>query len=461
MAKQILVVDDEVGMLEVCADTLRRHPDAKVATESDARRALERLDKDRFDLLIVDNRMPEITGIELLRHARESQPHLSAIMITAFPCVETAVAAMKLGAADYLVKPFLPEDLLAVVTKLLETQRLREENQLLQRRIAREGRFGDLIGSSPPMLKVFEAIDSISGMDVDVLITGETGTGKDLVARSIHARSKRSKRRFVPVDCGALPEDLLESELFGHERGAFTGAHARSLGLLEYADQGTFFFDEIGELPIHLQAKLLRALQERRVRRVGGTEEISVDIRVISATARDLDAEVREGRFRSDLFYRINVARVELPPLRARAGDLPLLVDHFIGAFAEQTGRSIEEVDEDVLEVLAQYSWPGNVRELQNVIKRAMIRCSGRVLTIEDIPDEVVMGPNASAHAPAAGFFDLRKRELDRFERDFLVTLLQRNQGDVSRAARDASLPRGTLYRFLKNHDLDPNMYRM
>jgi DNA-binding NtrC family response regulator len=381
-------------------------------------------------------------------------------MITAFPSVETAVESMKLGAADYITKPFLPEELLANARRLLETKQLREENRLLERQVDRTYSFGEIVGRSPAMQEVFNTIQRIAETDVDVLILGETGTGKELVARSVHQGSRRRSHRFVPVDCGAIPEDLLESELFGHERGAFTGAHTRSLGLMEFADKGTFFLDEIAELPVRLQAKLLRTLQERRLRRVGGTEEIEADVRVISATSQDLDEAVRQGRFRSDLFYRINVARVVLPPLRDRPEDIPLLAEQFIGRFAREMGRDATTADGEVLEVLLGYPWPGNVRELQNVIKRALTMAAGPVIAVGDLPDQVVTTAGGRRGGPCSGFFDLREQHTARFERDYLMSLLEACKGDVSKAAREARVPRGTFYRFLNKHELVPEHYR-
>ena len=458
--KRILIVDDETGMLEVCAAILKKLPDAEVCTEQDSQKAAERFKQESFDLLIVDNRMPGLSGIDLLRLAREQDPNLAMLMMTAFPSVETAVQSMKLGAADYITKPFLPEDLLATARRLLETSQLREENRLLQRQVTRVSRFGEIIGQSSVMHALFDTIRRIAESDVDALIIGETGTGKELVARSIHEQSSRRKHRFVPVDCGAIPEDLLESELFGHERGAFTGAHARSLGLLEFANKGTFFLDEIGELPIRLQAKLLRALQERRIRRVGGKEEIDLDVRIVSATARNLDEEVEMNRFRSDLYYRINVARIEVPPLRERIEDLPLLIEHFIDQYATQAGKADVRMEADVLEVLSSYAWPGNIRELQNVIRRTLVMAKDRILKIDDLPGELVDRAGTTGLGTDRGFFYLRDQHAANFEREYLANLLERCQGDVSRAARESKLPRGTFYRILKKYQIEPEQFR-
>ena len=405
---RVLVVDDEPGMLEVCRDTLGELPSVDVEIEQQSARAAQRLATESWDLLISDVRMPGIGGIELLGIARRHDPDLPVLMLTAYPAVETAVESMKLGAADYITKPFLPDDLLAKVRRILEHKSLREENQLLRRHIERRYAFGDMIGRSPGMLKIFDDIKQVAASDVDVLIFGETGTGKELVARCVHDRSRRSGSRFVPVDCGAIPEDLLESEFFGHERGAFTGANSRSLGLLEFAAHGTLFLDEIGHLPLKLQAKLLRAIQERRIRRVGGTGEFDVDVRVVAATSLDLDEAVRQQRFRADLFYRINVARIKLPALRDRQEDIPLLASHFTARYAHDMGRSGVELDAEAVEVLCHYPWPGNVPELQNVVKRVLAMNRTELIRVEDLPDEIVAGAGVLSDRDQQGFFELR-----------------------------------------------------
>ncbi|MBI4516499.1 MAG: sigma-54-dependent Fis family transcriptional regulator [Deltaproteobacteria bacterium] len=458
--ERVLIVDDEEGMLEVCADILGKLPETTITLERSSRQAAELLAKNSFDLLITDIRMPEITGVELLRIARERDPDIPVLMLTAFPAVETAVESMKLGAADYITKPFLPDDLLVTARRLLDERRLRQENTLLGRQVERPYCFDEIIGTSPAMQVVFQKIQRVSATDADVLILGETGAGKELVARSIHRHSLRSNARFVPVDCGAIPENLLESELFGHERGAFTGAHMRSLGLLELADGGTFFLDEIGELPLSLQAKLLRTLQERKFRRVGGKEEIAVNVRVIAATNRDLAVEMRERRFRDDLYYRINVARIEIPPLRERPDDIALLINHFVERYAGEMGKSHATVDPAVSEVLSRYRWPGNVRELQNVVKRTLTMSHRAVISLDDLPDEIVIQAHELAEENHGGFFQLRAQRVMAFEKEYLAELLERWQGDVSRAAREARLPRGTLYRLLKKHDLNADDFR-
>lgn len=458
--RRVLVVDDEPGMLEVCGDTLRRLPDLEIVLEGSASRAAERLRDEHFDLVVADVRMPEMSGIDLLRVARERQPDVAALVITAYPTVEGAVESMKLGAADYMMKPIRPDELRAAAGRLLECQGLRRENELLTRRFDRGRAFDDIIGDSPAMRAVYDTIERVAGTDVDVLIQGETGSGKELVARSIHRRSRRASGKFVPVDCSAIPEDLLESEFFGHERGAFTGAHAQALGLLEFAHRGTFFLDEIGELPLPLQAKLLRALQERSIRRVGGKEEVPVDVRVLAATARDLGQEVRERRFRPDLYYRVNVVGIQVPPLRERIEDIPLLADHFVARYAREMDRGELRVDPDAMEVLKRYGWPGNVRELQNVVKRSIAMTRAKVVTPSDLPDELVLQAGTTTPTPERGFFAERGRTVARFEREYLGRLMEEHGGDAVAAAEAGGLPLGTLYRLLKKNGLRAEDFR-
>jgi DNA-binding NtrC family response regulator len=457
--QRILVVDDEPGMLEVCRDVLTEIPRVRVVTEGESARAAALLAGEQWDLLITDLCMPDVDGLQLLRLARERDGELPVLVLTAFPSVDTAVESMKHGAADYLTKPFHPDDLLLTVRRLLEARQMRAENRLLQRQVERGYVFGEMIGGRA-MRAVFDVIEQVAGTDVDVLITGETGTGKELVARSIHQRSRRAQGRFVPVDCGAIPDDLLESELFGHERGAFTGAHARSLGLLEFAHHGTFFMDEVGQLSLRLQAKLLRALQERRVRRVGATSEIEVDVRVLAATALDLQAEVNAQRFRMDLFYRINVAHIHLPPLRERVDDIAMLANHFVARYAREMGRDGITLDGGATEVLCGYRWPGNVRELQNVIKRTIALARRDSIMADDLPEHVIGAAATPGTGSAPGFFELRDLHVASFERDFLQRLLQACGGNISQAATEARLPRGTFYRLLSRHGLDPAAFR-
>ncbi len=450
---RVLVVDDEFGMLEVCRDTLATVAGVEIDMESSSERAAVKLRERSWDLLIADIRMPGVSGLELLEIGRRQDPELPVLMMTAFPTVDTAVEAMKCGAADYIVKPFLPDDLRATARRLLNERRLRDENALLSQSLERRYAFGDIVGGSMAMRAVFDAIERVAATDVDVLVTGETGTGKELVARSVHQRSRRQQGHFVPVDCGAIPGDLLESEFFGHERGAFTGANARRLGLVEFAARGTLFLDEIDHLPLNLQSKLLRALQERRIRRVGGSEELDVDVRVVAATSANLEEEIRKQTFRPDLYYRINVVRIELPALRQRPDDIPVLVAHFIERYTREIGHEMVEIDREALEVLTTYAWPGNVRELQNVIKRVLVFSRRPEIRVEDLPDEIVAGAGISS-GDMHGYFALREQHSNAFERSYLEQLLHVHGGDVAGAAAEARLPRGTLYRLLKKHGI-------
>lgn len=456
---RILVVDDERGMLEVCADTLQRLPDTEIETETRSWRAAERLAAESFDLLVVDRCMPDMDGIELLRHARRHDPNLSVLMLTAFPTVESAIESMKLGAADYITKPFLPEDLLANVQALLESRHLKEENQLLRRQTERTYAFGEIVGTSPAMRAVFETIGRVAETDFDVLIIGETGTGKELAARAIHQHSRRKTGPFVPIDCGAIPDQLMESEFFGHERGAFTGAHSRNLGLLEFASGGTFFLDELSQLPLRLQSKLLRVLQERKIRRVGGTREIDLDVRIVAASSAAMEDEVKRARFRPDLYHRINVVRVELPPLRERIEDIPLLINFFLGRYGKEVGREHAHVSPDAMEILTSYSWPGNVRELQNTLKRALALIRQDEISPDQLPDQIVAAAGCTARR-TGGFFQMRERRLAAFEREYFRNLLRSCHGDASAAAKEAQLPRGTLYRLLKKAELNSADFR-
>ncbi len=458
---RILVVDDEPQMLEVCFDTLCKLPDTDVVVEKHSTRAVDMVTEEPWDLLIADIRMPKVNGVELVRIAKEQDPGLVVLMLTAFPTVDTAVECMKLGATDYLIKPIKPDELRSNVRRLLEEKRLREENRLLRRQVERDYRMGEMIGKSRSAQAVFETIERIAPADIDVLILGETGTGKELVARNIHHYSKRKDQRFVPVDCGAIPEDLLESELFGHERGAFTGANEKSMGLLEFANKGTFFLDEVGHLPQKLQAKLLRVLQERKIRRVGGTQEMDIDVRLIAATSLDLDEEIKHNRFRQDLYYRINVGRVDVPPLRDRSEDIVLIASHYLTQYAMQMDKEDVDVDPELFEVLKYYHWPGNVRELQNIVKRTLAMARSNRVTVDDLPDEIVVAAACCPSGHETGFFKLREQHVVSFERQYLSELLKTTRGDVTQAAEQAQIPRGTFYRLMKKNNLDPEFFRV
>ncbi|MBI4564566.1 MAG: sigma-54-dependent Fis family transcriptional regulator, partial [Planctomycetes bacterium] len=364
---RVLVVDDEKEMLDVCRDILRSM-NVDVVTESNPLHAIARLESERFDLAIVDIRMPEADGLEVLRQGRSANPDMAVLLMTAFPTDATIERSVMLGATGYVTKPFSPEQLRAAVARARLDRRLRFTSQIPENTRCYEGMFG----SCEEMRKVYSLIEQVASADVDVLVTGESGVGKELVARALHNRGARARGRFFPVDCGASPENLLESELFGHEKGAYTGAVASSRGLVEFAHKGTLFLDEVAELSLALQVKLLRMLQERCVKRIGGTDFVEVDIRVVAATHRHIDREVAEGRFREDLYYRLNVVRIEVPPLRERGKDVFGLFEHFLAREAPRFGRTIREIEPAVREALEKYPWPGNVREMLNVVRRIL-----------------------------------------------------------------------------------------
>jgi DNA-binding NtrC family response regulator len=451
---RILIVDADAAAVDRYRAALGGAVSADYSQASSVESAAERLRAEAFDLMIADlgDRTADASG--LLEAIRQLDPQLSVILVASDSPQSLADGQVA------MTRPFDPAVLAQTAERLLSRRRMGAENELLRRQVERPYGFDDMIGGCAAMQKVFDTIEQVANSDVDVLVVGETGTGKELVARSIHRRSRRAAGPFVPVDCGAIPESLLESEFFGHERGAFTGADSRRIGLVEFADRGTFFLDELGELPSVLQAKLLRMLQERKVRRVGGREEIDVDVRIVAATARNLDEMIRQNRFRQDLYYRINVVRIDLPPLAERGDDIGLLAEHMARRYARDMGRSIKGITPEAYQVLAQYRWPGNVRELQNVIRRGLALAKESMIGLDDLPDELVAAAGEGRASGDVGYFTQRDAHLARFEQQYLSDLLARHHGDVRTAALEAKLPRGTLYRLMKKHELDGGTFR-
>jgi len=382
---RVLVVDDEPAQRELVGGFLRKQG-FDVAEAPDGRTALERFRKEPFDLLLTDQKMPGLSGLELLEAARAVTPAVAVIIMTAYGTIETAVAAIKGGAADYLTKPLNLDELLHRIAQVRERQRLIMENRELREALQERHRVEGIIGESGRMQEVLSLVRRVAGSDATILIQGESGTGKELIARAIHYASPRAGAPLVSVNCAALPETLLESELFGHEKGAFTGAVAARKGRFELADGGSLFLDEIGDLPLHLQVKLLRVLQEREFERVGSSRPVAVNVRLLAATHRDLEALVRAGRFRDDLYYRINVVSISLPPLRERREDIPLLLDHFVEKFSRRNGKRIGGLTREAREALLRYDYPGNVRELENLVERAVILTRDEVIGLEDLP---------------------------------------------------------------------------
>jgi DNA-binding NtrC family response regulator len=459
---RVLVVDDEPDMVENCARILKR-AGYQCLTATDSQRGLALVEAERPDLVLTDLKMPGMDGIELLRRAHEIDSALPVILITAFASIESAVAAIKDGAFDYLPKNFSVDQLRVAVERGLRQRDLQVENRNLRDQLQGALGFENLIGRSPAMMKVFELVRKAARSDANILVLGESGTGKELIARAIHANSPRATQAFVPVDCASLPEQLLESELFGHEKGAFTGAVKSKRGLMEVADRGTLFLDEIGELPLPLQAKLLRVLQERQLRHVGGTAQIDVDVRVVSATNRDLREAAAKGQFREELYYRVNVIAIALPPLRERAGDLKLLAHAFLKRYG---GERVTGFDDAALQALEAYGWPGNVRELQNVIERACALADGNRITRVDLPDYLLHG--AGMRAPTAGasggpslpdsgnmpLKDAKEKWMQVLEASYLRGLLERHAGNVSAAAKMAGIDRKTFHRLINKYQI-------
>jgi two-component system, NtrC family, response regulator AtoC len=442
-APVLLVVDDDQVARELLAETLGREG-YRVRVAGGGEEAVRLAGAEPFDMALVDLRMPDLDGLAVLKQLAMIQPELPVVILTAFATIETAIEAVNTGAFDYLSKPFRMEEIKIVVRRTLDARRLARENlQFRQELRARYG-FEGLVGQSHQMVEIYKLIARMAALDTTVLIDGETGTGKELVARAIHGASARAARPFVVVDCAALPEALFESELFGHERGAFTGAFAARRGLLETSVGGTCFLDEIGELPAPLQAKLLRTLQEHSIRRVGGNDAIPVDVRIVVATNRDLRRLVADGGFRDDLYYRLNVVTITVPPLRERASDIPLLAQHFLEMFARRTGRAIKRLAPESVTLLSGYRWPGNVRELEHVIERAMALSSSETLLPDDFPPHLREERDRAPRLPADGM------TLEDVKRWYVNKVLEESGGNKLRAAELLGIDRRTLYRILE-----------
>jgi DNA-binding NtrC family response regulator len=442
---RILVVDDEEIVRESLSGWLLEDG-YTVLTAPDGPAAVERLGAEPWSALLVDLKMPGMDGLQVLEEARKRQPDAAVVIMTAYATVDTAVSAMKLGAYDYLVKPFDPEELSLMMQKIVAQQALLRENAVLRKALKREYRFRDLVSKSSAMQAVFELARVAARANSTILVLGESGTGKEVMARAIHAESPRAEGPFVAVSCAALTESLLESELFGHEKGAFTGAVARRKGNFEAAGGGTLFLDEVGDITPKLQLELLRVLEERKFQRVGGTEPIEVDVRIIAATNRDLKKAVSEGKFREDLFYRLNVIPVTLPPLRARREDLPLLVESLLEQLAIELKRPIDGISNEAMAAVMAHNWPGNVRELRNVLERGAVVCSGSRLQLADLG----MGAEAAQPAISAAV----PASLEEVERRHIAAVLEHTGGNVSQAARILGIDRVTLYSKMKKYEL-------
>jgi two-component system response regulator PilR (NtrC family) len=457
---RVLVVDDERSMRELLAIVLKREGYDVVLAEN-GRSAVSALEAGPFDLLISDIKMPDMTGVEVLRAAKQLDPDILGIMITAFASTETAIEAMRLGACDYLSKPFDIDLLKMKVREKVENRHLKQENVLLKRTLGLSHQFANIIGRSETMLDVFKMIETVAKTNSTILLTGESGTGKGLVAQAVHYHSLRREKPMVSLNCGAMPETLLESEMFGHMRGSFTGADANKKGLLEVAEKGTIFLDEIGEMSPVMQVKLLRVLQERRFRRVGGLDELQADIRVIAATNQDLTRAVAEGRFREDLFYRINVIPIALPPLRDRREDIPLLAEHFLAKYSALMEKPITAISRPAIDLLVKHEWPGNIRELENVIERAVALEGTPCVQPESLPPAVRGGvPRAAAASTASDVEVLPAEGLDlearvqEIERRYIAQALERANGVQVKAAELLGMSFRSFRYYVKKYNL-------
>jgi len=443
---KILIVDDEPLMQDFLLEALSRRK-YQVDLADNGTTALHKIKAGKYDLIITDIRMPDVSGMEILKTAKGISPDMGVIMITAYGTIKNAVEAMKQGAYDYITKPFSVDEIELVVDKFFEYRRLVDENKYLRSELGRKYGVDNIIGKSPKMRKIFETIDMVAQSKATVLIQGPSGTGKELIARAIHFKSPRRNKPFIKTNCAALPEGLVESELFGHEKGAFTGAIKTTKGRFELANGGTLLLDEIGEMGPNLQAKLLRVLQEGEFEKVGSSETVKVDVRIIATTNKDLKKEVEKGNFREDLYYRLNVVPIYLPPLRERKEDIPLLVEHFLRKYSEENGKLIEGISRDALQILIDYDWPGNVRELENVIERAVVMSKEKVLS----PKHFSFGDFEAVPQPQR--LDLTKNKtLKDLEREFILKTLAEQGGNRSKTAEILGISVRTLRNKLKEY---------
>lgn len=446
----ILAIDDEKDMLETFTSVLNKK--YKVLTAASGAEALKIFESEPLSLVLLDVRMPKMDGIETLKKLKTIDPDLDILMVTASKDIASAVEAMKLGAFDYVTKPFEVKELLALIEKALEKRQLVRENIYLKESLEESTSYCDLIGKTPVMKQLFEDIERIAPTESTVLIHGESGTGKELVARAIHQRSKRVKQPFIAVNCAAIPENLLESQLFGHERGAFTGASERKLGKFELADGGTLFLDEIGTMSMPMQAKLLRVLEDKIIERVGGEKGIPVDVRLISATNIDFEKHMAEGKFRHDLYYRLNVIPLDLAPLRDRVDDIPLFIDYFLKKFNKQLNKKVKSFDKNAVQVLKAYDWPGNVREFQNLVERVVVLAKGEIITKAALPFAGSVQPQEEADQPDLGLKD----SVEDYERKMIKAALLEHNNNVTQAAKSLKMARTSLLSRMETLHLNP-----
>jgi DNA-binding NtrC family response regulator len=458
-AISVLICDDEELLVKSCGQILSSEG-YTVFTEGRGKSALDNVRRHRPDVVLTDLMLPDMDGLSLLKEIKKVAPETLVVMITGFATVDSSVEAIRAGAYDYIPKPFTATQLRILIGRAAQQVQLVRDNAHLRDQLKKHYSFENIIGTSDSIQKVFSVVSRVAPTDASIFVSGESGTGKELIARAIHANSRRSDRPFMAINCAALPDHLLESELFGHEKGAFTGADTQRRGLLEVASGGSFFLDEISEMSMDLQAKLLRVIQERRIRRVGGESEISIDVRWISATNRDPEQAVRDGNLRQDLLYRLNVVPVKLPPLRMRREDIPALAQHYLRKFGQEYDRGNLRFSPEALRVLSDFHWPGNVRELQNMVERIVSLClPGQEITPEDLPEELLMprtnGRSQVTYSADLPFHEAKNQAIAIFEKEYLRDLLRRHNGNISQAARTAGIDRKTIHRMLTKYDLE------
>jgi DNA-binding NtrC family response regulator len=457
---KILIIDDEPQILSTCSKMLKIFQ-YEAFTTSDPRFALELIQNQKLDLVICDLLMPEMDGMEFIKQAGDKLKNIPVVIFSAYGTIDRAVACMKAGAFDFIEKPFEADHFRVVIDKALSYSRLFNERNNLLQQLQNKYKFENIIGNSAAIQNIFDIIESVAVTEANILITGESGTGKELIARSIHAHSKRKTGPFVPVNCGALPDNLFETEIFGHEAGAYTGAGKQKIGLMEFANGGSFFLDEICELPLSLQPKLLRVLQDKQLRRLGGNELIQIDLRLISATNRDPESFLAKNLIREDLYYRLNVINIHIPPLRERKEDIRLLADHFLKKRLEMNDKVIADYSPEVMRALETYSWPGNIRELENVIERAFTFAKGKYIELHDLPSHFNKPDLAKYNFNDMSLKQVKRKAIQKIERDYLVFLLKKYQGNVTKIAEESATTRRNTYRLLKKYSLKPEDWRL
>lgn len=446
---QLLIVDDELIVRESLGNWLKEEG-YSVDSADNGHSALKKMNSKKYDLIVADFKMPGMDGIQLLQESKKIDPELQVLVMTAYASVDTAVQAMKQGAFDYIVKPFDPENVTQIIRRALKFKMLEKENILLKKELEKKYGIDEIIGKSKKMETIFDLIRTVADSEAVIMIRGESGTGKELIAKAIHANSKRKYGPLVALSCGALPETLLESELFGYEKGAFTGAQYSRKGRIEMADGGTLFLDEIGDISAKTQVDLLRVLQEKTIHHLGSSKPIKIDARIVSATNRDLEKAVKTGSFREDLYYRLNVVTINVPPLRDRTEDIPLLLNHFLKKFTIENSRNIKGFSGEAMEMLFAYPWPGNVRELENVVEHAVVVCKNEKITPGNLPDNIRQEINITEEE-----FASTPKSLEDSERIHILKILEHNEWNISRTAKDLGIDRVTLYNKIKKYNIE------